>query len=114
MDEAPKYRKKKSQKSKASNRADHKHQYEKTISVKFNSISGEINGYFWTTHCSICGRLGDFNMNNDDFRKPEYVGKPLFWSKDMFLSLEEIRKKYPDIPMYQSDPEDFGKETRFL
>ena len=112
MDEIGKYRKRKFRGSKAEKRADHKHQYERTISVHVNPIDGEIDGFYWTTHCSICGRLGDYETDNDDFRNPEYIGRRLWWCREMFLSMEEIKKKFPDIPMYRRDPDDWHKEVR--
>lgn len=112
MDEIGKYRKKKPQNSKSVKRSDHKHQYEKSITVQYSYIDGSITGYNWSTHCSICGRLGDIEVDNDDFRKPEYVGKRLWWSREMFLSFDEIRKKFPGIPMYRQDPEHWHRHIR--
>ena len=58
MDEIGKYRKRKKQKSKSENRSDHKHEYERTILMRVNSVNNHIDGYSWSTHCKICGRLG--------------------------------------------------------
>ena len=112
MDEVARYRKKKPQTSKSEKRSDHKHLYEKSITVRYSYIDGEITGFNWSTHCSVCGRLGDFNIQDDDFRKPEYVGKARMWCRDMFLSLDEIKKKFPDIPIYRQDPECWHKHVR--
>lgn len=111
MDEVARYRKKKPQTSKSEKRSDHKHQYEKSITVKFSNDES-VADFFWSTHCSICGRLGDFKIDNDDFRKPEYVGRSRWWCYDMCLSMEEVKKKFPGIPMYRQDPDCWQKHIR--
>lgn len=113
MDEIGKYKKKKSQKSKAEKRSDHKHEYEKSIEMTVNTVNGAIDGFYWTTHCRVCGRLGKFDYrNNDDFRRPEWKGKHLWWSSDMYITFDEVVTKYPDIPIYRRDPDDWFKEIR--
>lgn len=113
MDEIGKYRKRKKQKSKSENRSDHKHEYERTILMRVNSVNNHIDGYSWSTHCKICGRLGKNDvLHDDDFRKPEWKGKSRWWSADMYLSFEEIRKKYPDVPVYRMDPHDWKMGIR--
>lgn len=104
----PKYRKKRPRVSKSSKRSDHKHQYVKTISMTGNKFG--TPRFYWSTHCSICGRPGDFNIDNDDFRKPEWKGKIRIWAKDMCIPFDEVVKKYPDIPIYGDSPDDpFGQ-----
>lgn len=113
MDEIGKYRKRKNQKSKSENRSDHKHEYERTILMRVNSVNNHIDGYSWSTHCKICGRLGENNvLDDDDFRKPEWQGKARWWSADMYLPFEEIQKKYPDVPVYRMDPHDWKMGIR--
>lgn len=112
MDEVAKYRKKKSQKSKSSKRSDHKHQYEKTITMNTGLHGNMPPDFYWSTHCAICGRRGEFSIDNDDFRKPEYIGRKLFWASDMCLSQEEVFAKYPDIPVYKNVENDFFEEIR--
>lgn len=114
MDEIPRYRKKKTQTSKSSKRADHKHEYEKTITAVQGRKAVGFVSWNWSTHCKICGRPGDFIINNDDFRKPEYKGRRLFHAAKMFLSPHEILKKYPEFPVYINsdvDPFDLHRMT---
>jgi len=104
--EIPRYKKKKSQASKASKRADHKHEYVKSITVLRNPYRPEMLSWHWTSNCSVCGRQDAFLGCNDDFRKPEYVGRRLFHAPDMFLSPREILEKFPDYPLYIEDADD--------
>ncbi len=113
MDETPKYRKKKAQNSKSEKRSDHKHEYVKTIQMSVNTINGKIDGFYWATHCKVCGRLGSIDVhNNDDFRKPEYYGKSRWWSADMYLPFDEVIAKFPDVPVYRTNPNDWKKDVR--
>lgn len=112
MDEVPKYRKKKPQKSRSKRRSDHKHLYEKAIHVSINPFCDGMKSFHWAEHCSICGRLGDFQINDDDFRKPEYRGRRLFFSYDMYLPGCEIYAKFPDAPVYMNSPEDTSAYIR--
>lgn len=113
MDEIGKYRKRKNQKSKSEKRSDHKHEYEKSIEMSVNICDGAIDGFYWSTHCRICGRLGKTDcINDDDFRKPEWKGKSRWWSRDMYISFDEVVEKYPDIPIYRRDQDDWFKVVR--
>lgn len=114
MDEIPKYRKRKQQKSKSSKRSDHKHVYEKSILIHLSCFGDHaITGFYWTTHCSVCGRIGDLSINDDDFRRLEYVGRGRTWSAKMYLPKEEILAKFPNVPVYQTNPDDpFGPDIR--
>jgi len=101
MDEIPRYRKKKSQASKSSKRADHKHEYVKSITMLHNPYNPKLISWHWTTNCKICGRQSEFEIDpSDDFRKPEYKGRRLFYAPDMFLSPREILEKFRDFPIY--------------
>ncbi len=113
-DQELRYRKKKPQESKSSQRADHKHQYVKTITMYVNPYNNNITGYLWTTHCEICGRLGNVNIQDrDDFLKPEYRGLHVFMGPPtVLLSFAEIRAKYPDIPVYRSGYRTDGNDVR--
>ena len=106
----PKYRKKRPQVSKSSKRSNHKHLYEKTITMHLCK-SGSTN-FYWSTHCSICGRSGEFNIDNDDFRKPEWKGRVRVWAQNMCISLDEVIKRYPDIPIYGNVPDKLFEEVR--
>ena len=84
--------------SNSSKRADHKHQYERVIVKSFL-------GYRWGRKCSVCGRFDDrlkyaLSANSRDFMKAEAIGKPGIWSSD-YLSIAEIRSKYPDVPIFE-------------
>lgn len=106
----PKYRKKRPRVSKSAKRSDHKHQYVKTITM--TRLRSGSEDFHWSTHCSICGRGGDFNIDNDDFRKPEWKGKILLWAQNMCISFDEVVKRYPDIPIYGNVPGELFKEVR--
>lgn len=94
----PKYRKKRPQVSKTTKRSDHKHRYEKTITMRSHK-SGSAD-FYWSTHCSICGRSGNFNIDNDDFRRPEWKGKVRVWAQNMCIPFDEVVDRHPDIPIY--------------
>lgn len=112
MDEVARYKKKKPQNSKASKRANHRHRYEQSITMH-TGLNGDLPpSFYWSTHCSICGRLGDFCIDNDDFLKPEYKGKARFWCEGMCIPKEEVFAMYPDVPVYTNVPNEFGKEIR--
>lgn len=84
--------------SNSSKRADHKHQYERVIVKSFL-------GYRWGRKCSVCGRFDDrlkyaLSANSRDFMKAEAIGKPGICYSD-YLSIAEIRSKYPDVPIFE-------------
>ena len=58
--EIPKYKKKKSQKSKASKRSNHKHTYEPCLlKVLFRGWDGnQAHSYEGASYCTICGHIG--------------------------------------------------------
>ena len=72
--------------SNSSKRADHKHQYERVIVKSFL-------GYRW-------GRKYALSANSRDFMKAEAIGKPGICYSD-YLSIAEIRSKYPDVPIFE-------------
>lgn len=110
-EEVGKYRKKKPQTSKSAKRADHKHDYERAITIHINPFDTSILSFFWTERCSICGRLGKWIGEEDDFKKTEYHGRHVY-GRDVFLSKEEILKKFPDVPVYETDPDDMWNQVR--
>lgn len=110
MDEIPKYKKKKPQKSKANKRADHKHQYVKTISIRRNIFNHNLMTIFWSTHCSICGRFGEY-LGDDDFKKPEYKGVRVY-GPDIYLPVSEILEMYPDVPVYSNPSAELEEDVR--
>lgn len=101
-------RKKKSQKSKIKARSDHKHEYE-TVILR------SIIGWYWGRRCKICGRIDDSiarrcvsGSHRADFMKPEYVDKH-YYSHRCYLSTDELRIKYPGVPIYVfAEPHTFG------
>ena len=110
-EEVARYRKKKPQNSKSAKRSDHKHQYERAICIHVNNFNHEIRSFYWGNRCAICGRGNGIELDNSDFRKDEwknYHG----WGHDMFLSKEEILAKFPNYPVYETDPDDMFKEIR--
>ena len=98
MDDIPKYQKKKrSSSSKVESRSDHKHEYEPCI-VKYLM-------YHWAERCAICGRIkGGWTMTNRDrnreLRRPESIGKPGVGLND-YLSVEEMKEKFPGVHVYE-------------
>lgn len=104
-DEDVRHRKqsKTSRTSQSARRSNHKHEYEKVIIREFI-------GYAWSSRCRLCGRFQSgysrFSTTRYmDFRRPESFGKPGISNQD-FLSLEEIRARYPGIPVYEFSYED--------
>lgn len=111
--DVPKYKKKKSQESKSEKRSDHKHAYEKSILLYIDS-DGIVNWANWSQHCSICGRLKSIDhWNVDEFRKTEFQGRSRGFFLNDYLSLDDIFKKFPNVPIYRNNPNEiFGKDVR--
>ena len=101
-DEVAPHRKKSktASKSNSSKRADHKHDYEKVVLQTWF-------GWEWGKRCKICGRIDSFPFNylrstRDDFLRPEVIERGSMTLRD-FLSIEEIRKKFPDARIFIMD-----------
>lgn len=99
--EVSKYRKRSdtSHRSDSKRKADHTHDYEKVI-------IRSIIGYKWSGRCRICGKFQSQYSNYSrsgcqDFIRPECKNKPGI-SSGSFLSVAEIRSKYPGILIYKS------------
>lgn len=104
-DEDVRHRKKSktSKTSKSVQRSNHKHEYEKVIIREFI-------GYAWGGRCRLCGKFrshyGQFSASRYmDFRRPDSLGQQGI-SNVSFFSLEEIRAKFPDVPIYEFSYED--------
>lgn len=97
--DVPKYRKKKtSSKSHSSKRSDHKHDYEKVI------IEGWLFGWEWGERCKICGRT-EYVLHSDyhDYHDFLKEGVTILSSNESYwLSKEEIKEKYPGIPIFKA------------
>lgn len=95
----PKYKKKTtSTKSDSNKRSDHKHRY-KTVIIRSTGV-----GYYFSRMCPKCGRVAKGNHSRAvELLKPEEVHKPgvSFDFRD-YLSIEEIRKKFPGIDIYEA------------
>lgn len=108
MDDIPKYKKKKhSSRSKGESRSDHKHEYEPCI-VKYLVFS-------WAERCAVCGRVKTTwtmknRERNRELRRPESLGKPGVSLND-FLSVKEMREKFPGVRVYEEYLD--GHELRF-
>lgn len=77
MDDIPPYRKKRSQKSKASKHSDHKHVYMTCL------LRSKYSGYLTLgQRCTICGR------------------SIMDWYSCLGLHQEEIKEKYKHLPIY--------------
>lgn len=86
----PRHRKKHPQNSKASKRADHKHEYERVIIKTFF-------GMHWGGRCKICGRINAGKYYSDkEFVRPECRNKFAIGLRD-FYSVEELAVLYPGI-----------------
>lgn len=113
MDEVPRYRKKKPQISKSAKRADHKHKYEKSILIVSRTRDEPVTiSVSWAEFCSVCGRfkrrmVGLPHADDEVFVKPEYRGRNLWWSYDMYRPVDEIIAEFPDFPVYTNDPDDY-------
>ena len=90
-DEDARHRKKSktSKTSKSVQRSNHKHEYEKVIIREFI-------GYAWGGRCRLCGKFRS---------RPDSLGQQGI-SNESFFSLEEIRAKFPDVPIYEFSYED--------
>ena len=95
--DVPKYRKKKSNSSRSEKRADHKHDYQRVI-VGNRLGSG---AWHWSKRCSVCGRFGLDKTMTNEFLKPNTFDN--VWRLFAYLSLDEVRQKYPDTPIYKFD-----------
>ncbi len=89
-----------SSKSNSSKRADHKHQYERII-LKW------ICGFRWAKRCAICGRVDDSfggfsSARYQDFIRPAEENRSRIVNHN-YLSIPEIRTKYPSIDIYKID-----------
>lgn len=85
-DEIPKYRKKKSSKSKSANKSDHKHQYKDCLLVD------EENHPHKAQYCKICGKI-----NNIIFFESEKIGGGFH----RMLTDNEVFQKYKDLEQFQ-------------
>lgn len=117
LDETPRYRKKKRQVSKSEKRSDHKHLYEESILITYNSVDRKtVNLIAWCDHCSVCGRSAGIKLYNTDkdevFKKPEYRGRHLFWSHEQYRPVDEILAEFPNVPVYTNDFNDVFKHIR--
>ena len=102
----PKHRKKKpSDTSRSEKRSNHKHEYEPCIIRYFF--------YNWGVRCRICGRIVTKPSGNTDFLRPESIGKPGVGSDD-FLSVSELRQKYPGVGIYEEYFDGHDLKTREL
>lgn len=103
----PAHRKKKaSDTSKAEKRSDHKHEYESCI-VRYAVF------FHWGKRCRICGRTKGKWGRDTDFLRPESVGKPGIGVND-FLSVRELRQKYPGVGIYEEYFEGHDLRTKEL
>lgn len=117
IEETTKYKKRKGNTSDSSKRSDHKHIYEKSILAYESEYSDEPYAYVWCEHCKICGRRGKSNLfSTRDLVRPEYQSEKYIPWGYMFLPFKEILSKFPDIPVYVTDPMDWfhGKKDRLV
>lgn len=89
--------------SKSVQRSNHKHEYEKVIIREFI-------GYTWGGRCKFCGKFQSHYRHFStsrylDFRRPESLEQSWI-SNESFFNLEEIRTKFPDVPIYEFSYED--------
>lgn len=94
--DTPKYRKRKSQKSKSKKRSRHKHEYEKVI-------IGHPGGWGWGKKCNICGKMEQVWTGVSDQRENFMKLRESVKTFDYYeaLSPEEVKGKFPDIPIYK-------------
>lgn len=86
LNEIPKYRKKKSSKSKSENKSDHKHQYDDYLLVDAE------NRPYKAKYCIICGRI-----NNVKTFETEKIDDGHF----RMLDYNEVFQKYKDLKQFQ-------------
>ncbi len=96
FEEEPRHRKKHSQKSKSSRRADHKHDYERVILQAFI-------GWCWGGRCRICGRIDSKEiLGSQEFVRPECLRKPSRGNHDFWTAIELLHL-FPNTPIYVYD-----------
>ena len=98
--DVPKYRKKKkSGKSLASRRSDHKHEYQRVI------LDIGLGAYHWGGCCTICGRIddscGSFAEREEFMHPDEFKRGGLPYRR--FLSVPELEEKFPGVPIFKWD-----------
>lgn len=89
--------------SKSVHHSNHKHEYEKIIIREFI-------GYAWSARCKLCGKFQSHHRHFSaslytDFRRPEFLGQSWI-SDESFFKLDEIRAKFPNVPIYEFSYED--------
>ena len=100
LPEVPRHRKPGKRVSDSKKRADHKHNYEDSISVIFNCINGDILNIFPSKHCSVCGRNNGsqngwwhYDHKHDyETLMPDGRYRP--------MTIFELKEKYPGLPLY--------------
>lgn len=85
-DEIPKYKKRKSSKSKSANKSDHKHQYEDCLLVD------EENHPHKAEYCQICGKITNVKVFESIKGDDGYY---------TMLSYDEVFQKYKDLEHFQ-------------
>ena len=114
--EIGRYHKKKTQSSKSKKRSDHKHEYTKSITMHVSPLDNTIVRYSWSTHCWICGRRGSSQLGGipTEFLRPEYRDQKHLYlgHDDVLLPFAEIRRQYPDIPVYKTDQNNWKVDIR--
>ena len=104
-DEDARHRKKSktSKTSKSVQRSNHKHEYEKVIIREFI-------GYAWGGRCRLCGKFRAITVSFLPVAIWISAGRTPLGNKEFptspFFSLEEIRAKFPDVPIYEFSYED--------
>ena len=86
LNEVPKYRKKKTSKSKSENKSDHKHQYDDCLLVDAE------NRPYKAKYCIICGKIN----NVKTFETDRFDGG-LF----RMLTYDEVFQKYKGLKQFQ-------------
>ena len=98
--EIPKYRKQGKKGSDSRKRADHKHIYEDSISVIFNSFNGDILHIFPSKHCAVCGRH-DGSLNGWWHRdRPHDYEVLMPDGRYRPMTIFELKEKYTGVPLY--------------
>lgn len=85
MDDVPKYRKKRSGKSRASSKASHKHEY---MDCLLTTDDGHVHK---AQYCKVCGKLHHVQF---------FLTHKQADGTYLMLNNEEVLREYPDLPRF--------------
>lgn len=105
MEEIPRWRKpsQTASRSKSNRRASHKHQYEPVIFWDFL-------GFRWSGRCRLCGKFQSTYRQFSTARRADFMTLETQTARrggKNYLGLEEIERKFPGVPVYRQEGEEY-------